>query len=242
MGNQLSKISLAQDPKTPRILREQTRIFARVWLAICNHDHIPQTAVPLDPAIYRNHWLFKKEMDVEFFEVEYASSPKAYSPRTDRALNTLNSCTDSIYVCFDRVCQRLLALPHVKTVEWINIDPRPRLVLVEKEIDDPFMDPVSLHECILITAVDDSEYVLDLSGWQFGFDDYFYTLEEYQSKCMAPGTSVKVRDHVAEFVIFARCYADHSERLLELQAWKREITGASDRVLKKLAKKVNLPL
>jgi hypothetical protein len=245
MGNKISKRCTKRPrPSTSTILRRETEDFARIWLRICDDEYQPKTAKPLDASLYRTHWHFKSESEVQFYEKDWDDSdpPPKFPPRLDRALKTDNTCVESVYVMYERVCQRLNGLPCVTKVEWIGAPPRPRLMLVKKADVGTGEEILREHDCIRITASDASQYVLDLAGWQFGYDDYFFAWEEYRRKCVIPEYDITVRDPEVECNGFPERYADFSTRRELLKGWKQKISKASDKELRAFAKGVKLTL
>jgi hypothetical protein len=245
MGNKLSKLHAKRPkPSISENLRRETEDFACIWLRICDNEYKPKSAKPLDASLYRSHWHFKSETDVEFYEKDrcHSNPPPKYPPRLERALQTDSTCLESVYVTFERVCQRLNALPYVTKVEWISAHPRPRLMLIKKHVVGTAEEILRAHDCIRITASDESQYVLDLAGWQFGYDDYFFTWEEYTSKLVIPSYDPEVLDPEEEYNRFPQWYSDCPERVELVKYRKREISKASDEDLRKFAEGVTLAL
>ncbi|KAL1594287.1 hypothetical protein SLS60_010044 [Paraconiothyrium brasiliense] len=238
----LTKSKSSREPAISTIIRKQTKDFARLWLLFCDRELLRQTARQLDPSLYRNHWLFRNKPGVEFYETQWTTGRHKYPSKLERALLTDNTCMDSVYVTFVTISQRLLALPFVQNVEWITVNPFPRLVLIKEQIIRTEEEIVHEHDCIAIMARDNSRYVLDLSGWQFGYDDYFFTWEEYKVKCMAPGSPTTVRNPVVENRRVAERYHEYPRHLERLQHWKHKVTQAGDRKLRRMTRGIKLSL
>ncbi|KAJ4359953.1 uncharacterized protein N0V89_000512 [Didymosphaeria variabile] len=239
MGQFLTKLKSRRESTISITIRKQTKDFARVWLLFCDRVIIQQTAKQLNPSLYRDHWLFRNETGVEFYETRWTNRQHKYPSRLGRALITDNTCLDSVYVTFDKISQPLSC---VQIVEWITVNPRPRLVLIRKQVVRAKEEILHEHDCIRITALDNSRYVLDLSGWQFGYDDYFFTWEEYKSKCMAPESPTTVRNPVVENIQIAERYSGYPSHLETIQLWKHNVTQASDRKLRRMTRGIKLTL
>ncbi|KAF1964291.1 hypothetical protein BU23DRAFT_575816 [Bimuria novae-zelandiae CBS 107.79] len=229
----------AREKDLEDFLREQTEDFARIWLVISDQWYRPKIVRPLHPATFSKHWLFGKKKNVEFYEVGYTDTTQAYPLKLERALRTWNTCLSSVYVVYERVEQRLMSLPQVQKVEWIGVVPNPRLMLIWKGTgrNEEIMRE---HDCLLITTFNDSQYVLDVSSWQFGYDDFFFSWANYKSNFIAPGQDIKVRVPADEYACVHVQYADELRSLTFLQHYREWVMQASDTTLKEVGKGVSL--
>lgn len=103
---------------------------------------------------------------------------KATDQESERVLNAYKMYNSCIGVClvFLELLESLFKGDHyVKRVEWTRFLTKPNLVLLpEGEVTAYW------HDVLLLRSRSDRQYVLDISGAQFGYQEWFFTLEDYQ--------------------------------------------------------------
>ena len=223
-------------------LREETKIFAQIWLLITQECSEPKIVQPLPSTTFDYHWLFKHKTDVKFYEIKRGGAIPGYTTRLDRALLTWETCLISTYVIFKRAKQHLTSLPEIRNVEWVGVVPNPRIVIA-REGSYPNHEVLSEHDCIMVTAVDDSKYVLDVTAWQFGYDDYFFSWETYKEENVVEIRPLMIRVPDKEFKFVDDQYPESGvdkltqEFLHRKQDW---VTYATDAELKEAAGNISL--
>lgn len=223
-------------------LREETKIFAQIWLLVAKECSEPKIARPLPSTTFDYHWLFKNKTDVKFYEIKRGDATPECTTRLDRALLTWETCLISTYVIFKRVKQHLTSLPEVRNVEWVGVVPNPRIVIA-REGSYPNHEVLSEHDCIMITAVDGSKYVLDVTAWQFGYGDYFFSWEMYKEEYVVEGRPVQFRVPDQEFKFVDNQYPESGANKITQEFLHRKqdwVTYATDAELKEAAGNISL--
>lgn len=122
--------------------------------------------------------------------------------------------------------------------------PNPRLVLAQ-EGSFPGREILREHDCIMITAVSGSKYVLDVTAWQFGYGDYFFLWDKYKEKYTVRDTAVEFRIAEQEHDFVNKYYADSDHQKINLAFIRQNedwVTNASEKAFKRAAKTVSLSL
>lgn len=119
--------------------------------------------------------------------------------------------------------------------------PNPRLMLVWKGTGTN-SEILREHDCFLITTSDGSRYILDVSGWQFGYDDYFFSWAEYKARFIVPDQRPTLRVPADEQEVVHNQYRDEERTLVFLKHYQKWVTGASDVKLEEVGKNVSLSL
>lgn len=55
------------------------------------------------------------------------------------------------------------------------------------------------HDFFVLTAWNGSRFVFDPTGYQFGFEKYLYTYEEYEAECLDPKDTPEFPNSYSEF-------------------------------------------
>jgi hypothetical protein len=188
------------------LLRERTEDFARFWLVYCA-DLYKEENIEMqerDVAQFTANPSFANTNNVKFYKrtlsLKDNKPPPPISEKLRRAAITLQTCMCSVFMTLERIKLRLREVEEVVDVQWMNAHVRPRLLIHVK--DETGAEQTPTHDFIRIKTSSGALYVLDLAGWQFGFEGWFYDWDDYVRDCLAnPDTQpLKPEEQSAEFL------------------------------------------
>jgi len=194
---------------TRRIRKKQNRIRDRIrpivedlsarWLDFCA-KRTSRRVVAITPrdrfsfsseSIY--HVLHEYVPGVEFYNVRLAlHEPHREGPlapgceieeRFRKAVLTYNTCMDACVAFWEHLHKVFGAMDDFVGLEvrWQHV--RPRFVLFPST-EVPDQETLFWHHYIVVTFRRGISFVLDFSGYQFGFSKVFYTLKQYEDEVL----------------------------------------------------------
>ena len=226
-------------------IREVSETLARYWLAKCNEISGANEKYSIKlrqlPRAEGNAQQSSEELkDVDIYEASYTSGPT--NPSMPQgwllwAVITNNTCVTCVYATLARFKKLLEAVPGVQAVEWMRAAVRPRIVV--RWDNDNDHETVLPHDFIRVKLSDGKYVVVDFSGWQFGFDNCFYTWEDYKSNCLAYYDELQRMDVEEERRLYRESLAG-DRRGEFLDAAENELQAMTDDELREYGRKVDL--
>ncbi|KAF1960829.1 hypothetical protein CC80DRAFT_265506 [Byssothecium circinans] len=148
--------------------RQEAEPLVRLWLAELQKDFDAQNS---HMAAKRYH----VPDTIDSRKIYWEEGNKEMPPW----LLTWNRCRQSCFTLFQRLKDRLAAVPEFSHLEWVYGDPKPNFVMGWAE--NPRLGQVPQHDFFRVTATDGSKFVLDFTAWQFGFRDWAFVFEDYEA-------------------------------------------------------------
>ncbi|KAF2705485.1 hypothetical protein K504DRAFT_448552 [Pleomassaria siparia CBS 279.74] len=174
--------------------RRDLKWVAQLWLHFCSQNvgfdikgysrcdpqDVPSVRgcrVPQDVLYYLIHGNFEgsDEPDID---------PRLDCREMSKSAITHLRCHAGCYAFYAVLPKILKHDDNFEKVEWELRDMRPRMVLL---MVGEHYSPCT-HEFLVIYTKLGSKIVLDISSWQFGFGDYIFTYEDYETRFVKTDT------------------------------------------------------
>ncbi|KAF2684280.1 hypothetical protein K458DRAFT_403949 [Lentithecium fluviatile CBS 122367] len=229
--------------------RCQSEALPRAWLAFLR----PYWAGKIlslrkrDPLELSENTAFSRMKNAKLYQwkdiLEVLWDHKADVPVTEklhRAVVTTNACVWSVLTTYQRLKSLLGVLNEFKELQWLRADIRPRL-LVHKASEDK-KEVFRLHDFFRIETKGGYSFVMDLTSWQFGFNDWFFTWEDYKNKYLAEGEDPQPFQYDLDADSYLKEFEDTSATKSFMLRFRDKINQMSDEELKEFGSDVNVKL
>ncbi|KAH7062928.1 hypothetical protein BKA63DRAFT_497322 [Paraphoma chrysanthemicola] len=171
--------------------------ITRRWLQFCAErtSILIKDAIRRDPRTLYGHLYYDllEGQGVEYYDLQMAynephqkgriAADCRLEERLQKAILTHNTCVDACIGFWEYLHHALRDIPELKDIEAWSSMVRPRLVLFTDQ-DRPGRERAAKHNYIVIKFLNEISFVIDISGYQFGFEKCFYTLAEYESEVL----------------------------------------------------------
>ncbi|PVI05501.1 hypothetical protein DM02DRAFT_650515 [Periconia macrospinosa] len=128
-------------------------------------------------------------LNIDFYIVKTRSQPDTdrmfsedslVSEELKRAAMTYNRCKEGAVALSPALEKMFGGDLEVESVKQFNVDVKPLLHLfLEHEVGH---EKIVTHDIFVIRAKNGSSFVFDPTGYQFGFNNYLWTYDEYKSR------------------------------------------------------------
>lgn len=192
--------SSSTDAAEAHRIREKASFLPTLWTAICEERPCLQVAGIArgrdrveSPYYGARVFANTKSYDVDLeHKVRRPWSP-TIKPTTEELREVLqgvkyyNTCTVACYVLYDLIIALFKNDPYIKDVKWVWTFPRARFFIFPTKthaIKLPNGHEAHYgHDFILLYSISNTQYVIDLTGQQFGLRGWFHTWTEYKMNC-----------------------------------------------------------
>ncbi|KAF2684281.1 hypothetical protein K458DRAFT_403950 [Lentithecium fluviatile CBS 122367] len=140
---------------------------------------------PRDTDKFHKAWRYKDLEDEEWYELIKVSRltgedcKDSVSEKLWRAAVMHEMCQKIVYCLIVKVRAALQDDPDVLEVRWCRYVVRPNIVLFTSDRDDSQEIPIYVHDMMYIHCKNNVRFVLDVSGDQYGFEEWFFSSKYY---------------------------------------------------------------